>query len=220
MTSAPAGERPTNRPPGDRPICPVTGAPGKFYCKKDGHAYYLNEGSGIIFQSPLPEVKDMESYADQEYAEGAYRNYVQAEALKKKTGSRRLKLIQQLIGSPKGRKLIDVGCSCGFFLEEALRAGYEVCGVEFSSVAISQAHPSVRDRIICADVNELSSMSNERYDVVTAFDIIEHTQRPVAFVESLKRLLRPDGLLVMTTPDTGHWLRYLMGARWPMLQPM
>src|SRR5213078_2945981 len=34
------------------------------------------------------------------------------------------------------------------------------------------------------------------------------------------QILRPGGVLAISSPDTGHFLRYLMGSRWPMLQPM
>src|SRR5205814_675067 len=56
--------------------------------------------------------------------------------------------------------------------------------------------------------------------IVTAFDIIEHVEDPVTFLEEIAGMLVPGGGVVLTTPDTGHALRYLMGKRWPMLQPM
>src|SRR5258708_32368157 len=82
------------------------------------------------------------------------------------------------------------------------------------------AQPGVRGRIVNGDVNVLLSQSERRYDVVTAFDILEHTYAPVRFMQEIKQILAPGGLLVLTTPDTGHFLRFLMGKRWPMLQPM
>ena len=57
------------------------------------------------------------------------------------------------------------------------------------------------------------------FDVVTAFDIVEHTFDPASFLDDIGRVLAPGGLLVLSTPDTGHWLRPLMRSRWPMLQP-
>jgi SAM-dependent methyltransferase len=77
----------------------------------------------------------------------------------------------------------------------------------------------VRTRITHGDVNTLLSTDARQFDVVTAFDIIEHTFDPAAFLDDVGRLLAPSGLLALSTPDTGHWLRRLMRSRWPMLQP-
>jgi predicted SAM-dependent methyltransferase len=70
------------------------------------------------------------------------------------------------------------------------------------------------------DANVLAADGVEKYDVVTAFDLVEHTYDPAAFVRTLHALLREGGLLVISTPDTGHFLRHVMGASWPMLQPL
>ncbi len=47
----------------------------------------------------------------------------------------------------KPGRLLDVGCSCGYFLEVAASRGFDVHGVEFSKSAIAAARPDVRDRI-------------------------------------------------------------------------
>ena len=80
--------------------------------------------------------------------------------------------------------------------------------------------PGTRQRIRRGNVNEAESDHPSEYDVVTAFDIIEHLEDPVAFLEEIAGMLSPGGGVVISTPDTGHVLRYLMGRRWPMLQPM
>jgi SAM-dependent methyltransferase len=112
-----------------------------------------------------------------------------------------------------------VGCGAGFLLESALETGFDPVGIELSPVAIEMAQPTVRERITCGDVNTLLATEARQFDVVTAFDIIEHTFDPAAFLDDIGRVLAPGGLLVITTPDTGHWLRPLMRSRWPMLQP-
>ena len=93
-------------------------------------------------------------------------------------------------------------------------------GVEFSTVAIGFARPDIRARIVRGDVNALRTQETEPFDVVTAFDIIEHVQNPADFLRDIHEILRPGGVLAISSPDTGHFLRYLMGSKWPMLQPM
>ena len=77
----------------------------------------------------------------------------------------------------------------------------------------------MRPLIKCGDVNTFLATDARTFDVVTAFDIVEHTFDPAAFLDDIGRVLAPGGLLVISTPDTGHWLRPLMRTRWPMLQP-
>jgi len=58
------------------------------------------------------------------------------------------------------------------------------------------------------------------FDVVSAFDLIEHVPDPRGLLRQCASLLKPGGILLISTPDTEHFLRYLMRSRWPMLQPM
>ncbi len=197
--------------------CPVTGREATFYCEKQGIAYYREARSGIIFEAEPPDPQTMVAYADAEYHQGLYADYVKAGDLKLATFERRLESIK---GYARGTRLLDVGCSCGFFLEAAAKQGFDVTGVEFSQVAVSLAAPAVRERIICGDLASIRTRGDASYDVVSAFDVIEHTRDPVQFLRELWQALSPGGLLVLTTPDTGHWLRRVMGKHWPMLQPL
>lgn len=198
-------------------LCPINGLPARPYCRKDRAQYYLEPASGTIFQAQTPSVDAMNQYADDEYSSGAYRKYANSRDLKVATARPRLAAIKQ---RAKGGRLLDVGCATGFFMEAAAAEGFDVHGVEFSSVAIGLARPDIRARIVRGDVNALRSRESEPFDVVTAFDIIEHLQNPAGFLRDIREILRPGGLLAISSPDTGHALRYLMGSRWPMLQPM
>lgn len=197
--------------------CPINGLPGTFYCRKDDAVYYLEPTSGTIFQARMPSVDAMKQYADDEYAAGVYQEYAKARDLKIETARPRLAAIKQLA---RGKRLLDIGCATGFFMEAAAEQGFDVRGVEFSAEAIALARPDIRDRIVQGDVNALAGRESDRFDVVTAFDIIEHVQNPASFLADIRDILLPGGILALSTPDTGHFLRYLMGSRWPMLQPM
>jgi cyclopropane fatty-acyl-phospholipid synthase-like methyltransferase len=109
---------------------------------------------------------------------------------------------------------------CGwFFLEAAQSRGYHVSGIEFASSAINGAHHSVRKKIVQGDVQQVLRHWTKKLDWVSAFDIIEHMHAPLNFIKQVKNILTPGGTLVMTTPNTDHWLRYIMRACWSMLQP-
>ena len=197
--------------------CPLSGRAAKFYCEKPPAEYYITEGLDLIYQKEVPTVAQMAAYADTQYAAGAYKNYAAAAPLKIDTFRRRIRLLKEL--GAKGR-LLDVGSACGFFIEAALENGFDAYGIEFSKEAVALAKPEIQKRITIGDVNLLREQGSELFDVVVAFDIIEHTQNPVEFLKEIGQILRPGGWLMLATPDTGHFLRYVMGSRWPMLQPL
>jgi len=58
-----------------------------------------------------------------------------------------------------------------------------------------------------------------KFGMVTFFDVIEHMRAPQRFLDLMRSLLLPGGYLVLSCPDRTHFLRYLMGARWPHFQP-
>jgi SAM-dependent methyltransferase len=157
----------------------------------------------------------MAAWADNEYTSGAYQDYVAAKAMKTRHFEDRLADLGDRI---RPGRLLDVGCSCGYFLEVAAARGFDVQGVEFSRNAIAAASETIRPRIVRGALEDLPEVGS--FDVISAFDIIEHVQDPRGFLRRCARLLKRGGTLVLTTPDSGHVLRRLMGSRWPMLQPM
>ena len=157
----------------------------------------------------------MVEWADDEYASGAYRDYVDARPMKIRHFEDRLADVGARL---RPGRLLDVGCSCGYFMEVAASRGFDVQGVEFSRGAIAAASPEIRPRIFEGTLESMPD--NGLFDVVSAFDLIEHVPDPRRFLRRCAGLLKPGGTLVISTPDTGHFLRFLMRSRWPMLQPM
>jgi 2-polyprenyl-3-methyl-5-hydroxy-6-metoxy-1,4-benzoquinol methylase len=157
----------------------------------------------------------MATWADAEYRSGAYHDYVAARPMKIRHFEDRL---DNLGGRVRPGRLLDVGCSCGYFLEVAAARGFDVHGVEFSPAAIAAASPKVRPRILEGTLDSVQIEGG--FDVVSAFDLIEHVRNPKSFLRRCAALLSPGGVLLLSTPDTGHFLRLVMRSWWPMLQPM
>jgi SAM-dependent methyltransferase len=202
----------------DRPGCPICRSTGPARCyDKPPALYFRCADCGFIFQHPLPAPATFVAYAEAEYQGGLYSEYVRARDMKLEHFRRRLALVRK---HRQSGRLLDIGCSCGYFMEVASEAGFDVHGLEFSASAIAAAAPQIQSRIRQARVEELSESRDGRFDVITAFDIIEHLNAPLDFLSHARRLLSTEGVLVISTPDAGHWLRALMGVRWPMLQPM
>jgi len=116
--------------------------------------------------------------------------------------------------------ILDVGCGSGLFLELAARNGWFVAGIEPSIRFFRAAQERLGAQAQLANVTlQDADLPAESFDVVTAWDVIEHVEDPVDFVMRCARLLRPGGLLFVKAPDIESLAARLMGSHWPVLLP-
>ncbi len=113
--------------------------------------------------------------------------------------------------------LLEIGCGNGFFLEEALRQGYQtVRGVEPSQEAVAKASPQVRDQIICG-LMKPGLFTSERFDVICLFQIFDHIPDPGAFLDECFRVLRPGGVILSINHNVEAVSARLLGKRSPIV---
>jgi 2-polyprenyl-3-methyl-5-hydroxy-6-metoxy-1,4-benzoquinol methylase len=117
---------------------------------------------------------------------------------------------------PPGARLLDVGCAGGAFLVAAREYGFTVTGVEpsrwLAESGRTQYGLDIRPGILSAGM-----FPDERFDVITLWDVIEHVTQPTELLGSIHRLLKPNGLLLVNYPDFGSWMARMLGQRWPFL---
>jgi 2-polyprenyl-3-methyl-5-hydroxy-6-metoxy-1,4-benzoquinol methylase len=114
-------------------------------------------------------------------------------------------------------RLLDVGCSTGYFLNAA-RLDFETHGLELSEWAARFARERLRLDVVNASLDD-AAFPAEHFDVVTVIDVIEHLTDPKAALQSIHRLLRPEGLLYLVTPDIESLSARLLRGRWWGLRP-
>jgi SAM-dependent methyltransferase len=98
-----------------------------------------------------------------------------------------------------GRKILDVGCGTGGMLP-LLRQWGEVTGIDMSAQALELARQRGGNPILHQGGLPEGLPRGERYDLITAFDVIEHLAEPVASLQAMRGALRPGGVLVCTVP--------------------
>jgi spore maturation protein CgeB len=203
--------------------CPVCDHESYPYSTKGRASYYRCNSCGTIFQSPFPTLQEMMDYANAEYNSGLYKEYLNANDLKYATFEYRLKkvlaLFAQLNRSGVSPRILDVGSSNGRFIEVALKKGVPAWGLELSESAIAAAPPEIRARIYHGDANNVESLGVEKFNIITAFDLVEHLFDPISFLKNLRKILTKNGIVVITTPDASSFPRVIMGKSWSMLQP-
>jgi 2-polyprenyl-3-methyl-5-hydroxy-6-metoxy-1,4-benzoquinol methylase len=99
-------------------------------------------------------------------------------------------------------KLLDIGCGGGSFMALAARRGFQPVGFDYDDRVIQQARSSGLD-VHCADLEYfVEGRQPGEFDVITLFDVLEHTPEPAWFLEKIKRILKPGGHIALTMPNS------------------
>lgn len=100
---------------------------------------------------------------------------------------------------PNG-KLLDIGCGEGFFLEVAQKH-WETYGVDISEYAINKAKKRCKKtRLYVQDATKLD-FDNNQFDIIVCFDVLEHLPEPKLCLLNCNRILKANGLLLISTPN-------------------
>ncbi|WP_456953775.1 class I SAM-dependent methyltransferase [Lysobacter sp. HA35] len=123
------------------------------------------------------------------------------ESLRKSNFRRVLDAIDEskCFGAAASAKLLDVGCAHGWFLELARERGFDVTGIEpdpnvkqLGSIAPASIRRGFFPEVLSED---------ERFEVISFNDVLEHIPDIAAALDACKRHLAQDGLLVINAPD-------------------
>jgi len=109
--------------------------------------------------------------------------------------------------------LLDIGCASGVLLEEAQKVGMKVTGIDISRDVVAFC----KKRGLMALAGTVATVKNLRpafFDVITAFQVIEHERDPLNTVKRIYKLLKKGGIVVLATPNYGGVWRKVMGPRW------
>lgn len=105
------------------------------------------------------------------------------------------RIAYELVG--KGGKALDLGCRDGYWSERLKEKGYEVvsCDIEPHYAGA-----------ITVDANSRLPFAESEFDLVWCTEVIEHLLNPSLTISELKRILKPGGMLIITTPNQGFWI--------------
>lgn len=127
--------------------------------------------------------------------------------VKQKALRDKIKLVEGF--NPKKGKLLDIGAGTGDFLVMAQKNGWEIKGIE----------PSLKAKGIAETkgvpfVNGLSELKDHSIDVITMWHVLEHVPDVEAQITELKRIVKPDGTIIIAVPNYKSYDAQHYGIFW------
>ena len=170
----------------------------------------------LLYLNPRPSPAEMADYYPPDYR--PYKRAIAEEpwalmrCMRRRNIRRRRRAAERHAPRIPGR-VLDVGCSTGVFLEEMRLAGWQGAGLEISESAADYARKHVGLEILNETLDQ-TTLSTETFDVITFWDVLEHTHDPAASLRQAYRLLRPGGIIVASVPNFHSLDRRLFGPTW------
>jgi SAM-dependent methyltransferase len=189
---------------------------------KDGHPIVRCPSCGLVSRETLPTAAEVDDLYGSDYFAAAhgelghegYLDYVGDAEAHRANARRRLERLARF-GSPG--PLLDVGCAAGFFVDEARRAGWDARGIDVSAEMVDWGVRELGANLAVGTLADERGSGTE--SCISMWDYVEHALDPRGDVERAYGLLRPGGLLALSTGDVGSALARVSLERWHLLTP-
>ena len=119
---------------------------------------------------------------------------------------------------PSGRWL-DVGCSVGCVVAAAEEAGFEAFGIEPEAAAVDYSRMALGLANLVCGTLDTQRYPARYFDVISLYDVLPHVADLNSTVAELARVLKPDGVIEIRTPDVGHWRISPTLDNWKEIKP-
>lgn len=171
---------------------------------------------GLMYLSPRPTPDAIGAYYPSAYS--CYRPPIEQEKLaimrwiRRRKLARRRQLVEQYSFNNQG-EILDVGCATGLFLHEMVQSGWQGTGIEPINSAAEFAHQHFGLTVFEGTLSE-SPYLPDSFDVITFWDVLEHTYSPSQQLANAARLLRTGGLLAISIPNWDSAEQRLFNHHW------
>lgn len=161
----------------------------------------------LVFVHPMPARQILEDFYGPDYHGEAERGRFWGPLEAVSLWFRRHRIPVRRYFKAPGR-VLDIGCGRAEFLRSLAAIGWEAHGVELNALTARRARQHLGDRIFAGDLHD-ARFPDGFFDLVSLYHVIEHLTDPQATIDEIHRVLKPGGLLLLSTPNGGSW-----GTRW------
>lgn len=173
--------------------CPICGAADNRYLRR---GYYVKcSACKVAFRERRESAAELDEYWQKEF-------WTDEEIEKRKNREPVFRDAFALLRrqKPWGGSVLDIGCGIGTFLSVCRAGGWDVTGVEPSSIACEVARREYGLDLINAPFSS-AMFQGRKFDAIFAAQVIHHLADPAAFVAEMDRVLADDGILMLRTPN-------------------
>lgn len=162
----------------------------------------------FVFDTRIPSTEELVEFYKRY-------NYSSIKPISSATVASFTRLLDQFEKLRKNGSILDIGCGQGDFLVAAKTAGWDTYGTEYSAAAAN----ILRSRNIKVHEGPIQNamFGDRQFDVITAFEVIEHINSPREFFATVYSKLRPGGMFYCTTPNFDALLRYFEKDRFQII---
>lgn len=181
--------------------------------KTNGERLVECKKCGLVFiETPI-------KYPDEileEYAGAEDKDYVSQVKWRIKTFQDSIKQIEEITGI-RGGRILDVGAAAGAFVKAAKDRGWYSYGIEPCRYLVKFGKEKLG---LGRYINEgtIEDVKHGRFDVITFWDVLEHTSDPSKTIKVAVENLEKDGYIVVNVPDISSMIPIMMGMRWPFYE--
>lgn len=109
--------------------------------------------------------------------------------------------------------ILDIGCGDGEFLKVMVDRGWQASGIDISDGAKKSLVKKKSINVYHKDLREIR-LQDESFDVVTLWQVLEHLDKPGNYLAEINRILKRDGVLVISIPNIDSFQSRFSGNKW------
>lgn len=195
-------------------MCSICGSTeARPFLKMDGFSYKRCVRCGLVCQNPRPVLGELRK----RYSEG----YFQYELENQKNFFNLMKLGLRDIRFDtfscntlhESRRFLDIGCATGLLLNHVRDKGWKTNGVEICRPSVAYARRMFGLDIFVGTLEE-ASFPDDSFDVVHFSHVIEHVPEPREMLLEVRRVVKENGHVIVTTPNVDGWHARVAGSEW------